>query len=150
MVGVLNSVVHVFMYTYYCVTVLAPNLKQVQLWKRYLTQMQMVIRISFYFSEQKQTDVVNACVLFPFQIQFTLLFFHYLQGLYWGCNYPKAALVAGVIQSFFMFAMFSEFYYNQYIRPNLKGAYYEKREMMAKQISQKINVFFRTRYCDFQ
>ena len=59
----LNAGVHTFMYLYYLLAALGPEVQKYLWWKKYLTRMQM--------------------------IQFVLVFLHSIQTLYYDCNYPK-------------------------------------------------------------
>lgn len=43
MLGILNSIVHGFMYSYYFATAFRPELKKSLWWKKYITQIQLVI-----------------------------------------------------------------------------------------------------------
>ncbi len=45
--AMLNSLVHVFMYSYYFLAALGPQYKKYLWWKRYLTKMQLVCKLSF-------------------------------------------------------------------------------------------------------
>ncbi|XP_065576069.1 very long chain fatty acid elongase 7-like isoform X1 [Artemia franciscana] len=89
--GVLNSLVHVVMYTYYFLAALGPSVQKYLWWKSYITQMQL--------------------------IQFVIVFFHAAQVfIYKDCDFPK--VIAGVLCSFsfLMLIMFSQFYITMYLR----------------------------------
>ncbi|KAL7021733.1 hypothetical protein ACKWTF_011999 [Chironomus riparius] len=93
--GILNSMVHGFMYAYYFATAFRPELKKSLWWKRYITQIQL--------------------------IQFVLLLIHYLRAtLAHDCKYPKFWLWIMVIQNVFMISMFADFYWNAYIKKKQK------------------------------
>jgi len=48
MLGILNSIVHSFMYLYYFATAFRPELKKSLWWKKYITQIQLVIILTIY------------------------------------------------------------------------------------------------------
>merc|ERR1712137_1399500 len=60
--GMLNTFVHVIMYSYYLVAAMGPQYQKYLWWKKYLTTMQMV--------------------------QFVIVFLHTIQLFFNGCNYP--------------------------------------------------------------
>ncbi|XP_059061434.1 elongation of very long chain fatty acids protein 7-like [Achroia grisella] len=58
-IGFLNSLVHVFMYTYYGLAALGPNIAKYLTWKKYMTSFQLiqfVLIIIQYFSAVKISD----------------------------------------------------------------------------------------------
>lgn len=46
--GMLNSFVHIFMYSYYALSLLGPNIQKYLWWKRYLTRLQLVSTYACY------------------------------------------------------------------------------------------------------
>ena len=62
--GLLNSFIHLVMYTYYGLSALGPAVKPYLWWKRYMTKMQMV--------------------------QFVIVCIHSIQLVFMECNYPKS------------------------------------------------------------
>ncbi|KAG5674177.1 hypothetical protein PVAND_004160 [Polypedilum vanderplanki] len=95
MLGIINSFVHGFMYSYYFLTAFKPELKQSIWWKKHITQIQL--------------------------IQFAFLLVHYLRGaLAVNCTYPKFWLWVMVIQNIFMLSLFGDFYYKAYIKKREK------------------------------
>lgn len=88
--GLLNTIIHTFMYAHYFVT----SLKIWKpWWKKYLTQMQI--------------------------LQFILALFHFCQ-LWWveDCGFPKSVGLLVIPQQSMMIWMFSKFYYQAYIKPS--------------------------------
>lgn len=52
--GLINSIVHIIMYTYYLVTIVKPEQKNNIWWKKYLTQLQMVSEKIFTKTHEKK------------------------------------------------------------------------------------------------
>lgn len=89
--GLLNSLVHCAMYSYYFISSYKPELKKSLWWKKYITQIQL--------------------------IQFVLLFSYCTVSIcFVDCPNPKIFLWFGVVQSVIMITMFSDFYYKAYIK----------------------------------
>ncbi|XP_011174994.1 elongation of very long chain fatty acids protein [Solenopsis invicta] len=92
--GLLNTFVHVIMYTYY---LLASMKIKTSAWKKYITQLQLV--------------------------QFFLIACHYLQ-LIWveDCGFPIWPVYIMVPQNLFMMLLFGDFYYKTYTKkkPEIK------------------------------
>uniref|UniRef100_A0A1B6CQ89 Elongation of very long chain fatty acids protein n=1 Tax=Clastoptera arizonana TaxID=38151 RepID=A0A1B6CQ89_9HEMI len=87
-VGFLNCFVHIIMYSYYLLSALRPEYKNVW-WKRYITQLQMA--------------------------QFLLIIIHSgILLLQPNCDYPKFTVGIFVPQNSFMFILFYDFYKNSY------------------------------------
>nr|UZZ64688.1 fatty acid elongase elovl1d [Platychelipus littoralis] len=88
--GLLNTFVHILMYTYYFVAALGPRYQRFIWWKRYLTNLQM--------------------------IQFVFVFFHSFQLIFYeDCDFPVlfAYWIAGISVMFFV--LFSQFYIQTYL-----------------------------------
>jgi elongation of very long chain fatty acids protein 7 len=87
--GIINSFVHSVMYSYYFFTAFKPELKKSIWWKKYITQIQLV--------------------------QFAFLAVYYLRHLLSpSCGYSRVFSWAIFVQSFFMLAMFGDFYVKVY------------------------------------
>nr|XP_024214935.1 elongation of very long chain fatty acids protein AAEL008004 isoform X2 [Halyomorpha halys] len=87
--ALLNTLVHIIMYTYYMLSALGPEYQKYIWWKKYLTSLQMV--------------------------QFVLIMSHQFQLLFTSCNYPKSFMVwIGLHGVLFLF-LFSDFYRAKYI-----------------------------------
>uniref|UniRef100_A0A182PLE4 Elongation of very long chain fatty acids protein n=1 Tax=Anopheles epiroticus TaxID=199890 RepID=A0A182PLE4_9DIPT len=86
--GLLNTFVHIVMYTYYLFTALGPQFQKYLWWKKYLTALQMV--------------------------QFVLIMVHAFQLLFIDCNYPKAFVWWIGMHAVMFFFLFNEFYQNTY------------------------------------
>lgn len=101
MLGLINLFVHTVMYSYYFLTSLRPA-KEMLWWKRHITQLQLV--------------------------QFGYLVIHFLVALCRNtCDFPNLVALIGFMQNIFMFVLFFEFYYRNYIR-NAKSVADEKCE----------------------
>lgn len=91
MLGVVNTLVHMVMYSYYFLTALKPELKKSLWWKKHITQIQLA--------------------------QFLFLFVHFLRAtLAEDCDYPQFFLIALLIQDIFFLALFSDFYIKVYLK----------------------------------
>ncbi|XP_033212832.1 elongation of very long chain fatty acids protein AAEL008004-like isoform X3 [Belonocnema kinseyi] len=86
--GLLNTFVHIIMYTYYLMAALGPRVQPYLWWKKYLTAFQM--------------------------LQFVFIMIHAFQLLFIDCNYPKAFVWwIGLHAVMFLF-LFNEFYQQSY------------------------------------
>ena len=88
--GFLNAFIHVVMYSYFFLASLGPQMKPYLGWKKYLTQMQM--------------------------IQFAIIFVHSAQWLFRPCGHPMILTYILCANSFFLFALFANFYIQTYKR----------------------------------
>ncbi|XP_047020409.1 elongation of very long chain fatty acids protein-like [Helicoverpa zea] len=94
LLGVINSLVHVVMYTYYLISGLGPKYQKYLWWKKHLTTMQLV--------------------------QFGIIFIHNLSAIYQNCGYPRWISWLLCIHSLQFLYMFGNFYYVSYIKPSPK------------------------------
>ncbi|XP_055592550.1 elongation of very long chain fatty acids protein AAEL008004-like isoform X2 [Uranotaenia lowii] len=106
--GLLNTFVHIVMYSYYLFSALGPQFQKYLWWKKYLTTLQMV--------------------------QFIAIMAHAFQLLFIDCNYPKAFVWWIGMHAVMFFFLFNEFYQSTYrankvIRAEAAAA---KREADAK------------------
>ncbi|KAH6937212.1 hypothetical protein HPB50_025997 [Hyalomma asiaticum] len=95
---ILNSFVHVVMYSYYFLSLLGPSVQKHLWWKRYLTQFQIV--------------------------QFVMIFLHTILALFISCGYPRPHIYSMLSQLVFFVAMFVRFYLKAYSDkkgPSIKG-----------------------------
>lgn len=95
-VVILNCAVHGFMYTYYFVSALQPNLKMGLWWKKYITILQLT--------------------------HFVLVLLHHSYPLIFRtqCDFPKGLLWFAVCQSLIMLWLFGIFYVRTYLRKGQK------------------------------
>ncbi|KAL0892510.1 hypothetical protein ABMA27_015612 [Loxostege sticticalis] len=91
LVGVINSFVHVIMYSYYLLTVAVPSVKQSLWWKKYITQLQI---LQFFW-----------CVVHMGITVFKP-----------DCEYPRWVAAVFLPQNLFMLILFIDFYIKTYIR----------------------------------
>ncbi|CAH0627410.1 unnamed protein product [Chrysodeixis includens] len=98
LVGVINSVVHAFMYSYYLLTIVVPKIKQYMWIKKFVTQLQIV--------------------------QFFLLVVHMSTIVFkTDCEYPRWVSALFLPQNLFMLVLFVDFYIKAYVKnPKLKRA----------------------------
>lgn len=95
MLGVINAFVHSIMYSYYFLTALKPELKKSIWWKKYITQVQLA--------------------------QFAVLSVFFLRVLLAeNCEYPRVFSWIIFIQSFFLMALFGDFYVRVYVKEKRK------------------------------
>nr|CAD7269424.1 unnamed protein product [Timema shepardi] len=94
LLGLINSFVHIIMYSYYLFAGLGPRFQKYLWWKKHLTTMQMV--------------------------QFAILFVHSAQNLVFDCNYPKVITVLLCVNSAYFFSMFGSFYRRTYSKGSSK------------------------------
>lgn len=87
-IGVVNSFVHIIMYTYYLLAALLPQYQKYLWWKKYITTLQMG--------------------------QFCLAFLHSCQLLIYDCDYPKWSLIIILPNAMFFYFLFADFYSNAY------------------------------------
>ncbi|XP_064488418.1 very long chain fatty acid elongase 1-like [Ornithodoros turicata] len=86
----LNSAVHVVMYSYYAMAAMGPSVKRHLWWKKYVTLCQIA--------------------------QFVLLSCHALIPVFVDCGFPKFLSAVGALEGFLFAALFSDFYYTRYVR----------------------------------
>jgi hypothetical protein len=86
--GLLNTFVHIVMYTYYLFSALGPQYQKYLWWKKYLTSLQM--------------------------IQFIAIMVHAFQLLFIDCNYPRAFVWWIGMHAVMFFFLFNEFYRSTY------------------------------------
>nr|XP_050844908.1 elongation of very long chain fatty acids protein 7-like isoform X1 [Vespula vulgaris] len=83
-IGLINSFVHIVMYTYYLLAALLPQYQKYLWWKKYITTLQMG--------------------------QFCLAFLHNSQLLLYDCGYPRWSVVLTLPNAIFFYLLFSDFY----------------------------------------
>ncbi|KAL4000467.1 hypothetical protein ACER0C_008238 [Sarotherodon galilaeus] len=93
-IGLINTFVHVIMYSYYGLAALGPHMQKYLWWKRYLTSLQLV--------------------------QFLLILVHTAYNLFADCNYPDAMNAVVVGYCITLIILFSNFYYQSYLRKTKK------------------------------
>lgn len=86
--GLLNTFVHIIMYSYYLLSALGPHMQRFLWWKKYLTTLQMV--------------------------QFVLIMVHAFQLLFIECNYPRAFVWWIGMHAVMFFFLFNDFYKQAY------------------------------------
>ena len=62
MIGLINSFVHIIMYTYYLLSALGPTVQKYLWWKKYLTTLQMVRQLCVCRAGCKTAYLLNYCV----------------------------------------------------------------------------------------
>lgn len=92
--GFFNAFVHVFMYFYYFLTCVNPDITKSVWLKKSITQIQL-----FQFA------ILSMIFAYPLFIK--------------ECNYPSYALLFGIVQNFFMLVLFSDFYRRAYLKKKI-------------------------------
>ncbi|GFG28508.1 hypothetical protein Cfor_00645 [Coptotermes formosanus] len=92
--GMLNTFVHIVMYSYYLFTALGPRFQKYLWWKKYLTVLQMV--------------------------QFILVMVHAFQLLFIDCNYPKAFVWWIGLHAVMFYFLFADFYKQAYKKKQMR------------------------------
>lgn len=91
-IGLVNSFVHIIMYTYYMLAAMGPEYAKYLWWKKYITTLQLV--------------------------QFCLTFVHSMQLLFADCDYPKWSVCIVMPNAVFFYYLFMDFYRKAYCVPN--------------------------------
>ncbi|KAL1450894.1 hypothetical protein WDU94_003205 [Cyamophila willieti] len=94
LVGLLNSTVHVVMYSYYFLAALGPGVQKYLWWKKYITKFQL--------------------------LQFVLFGVHAICLLIFRCKMPIVITYYIFLQATVMCVLFGNFYYHTYINKNPK------------------------------
>ncbi|XP_043493652.1 elongation of very long chain fatty acids protein 7-like [Polistes fuscatus] len=89
-IGILNSTVHIIMYSYYLISALGPKYKKYLWWKKYMTTVQL--------------------------IQFVIMMIYLLFTLVMDCGVPKILTYCFMIHVVIFIYLFSNFYRKAYIR----------------------------------
>lgn len=89
--ALINSLVHVAMYTYYALAALGRTYQKYLWWKKYLTILQLV--------------------------QFVVGLAHAAQSLYIGCLFPTWMQWGLIFYAFSIFVLFLNFYFHAYVHP---------------------------------
>lgn len=105
--GLLNTFVHIVMYTYYLLAAMGPKYQKYLWWKQHLTTLQMV--------------------------QFITVFIHTAQIFFTDCNYPKINAYIMCFNSLMFLGLFSNFYIQAYIkRKRLPAVVLKDKKQPAK------------------
>lgn len=94
--SMLNSFIHLVMYTYYGMAALGPKYQKYLWWKKYMTSMQIT--------------------------QFLLVTVHSIQLLFMDCDYPTLFVYWILAYAVIFLVMFADFYRNAYKKPKANGA----------------------------
>ena len=83
--GLMNSMIHVVMYTYYMLSAMGPQLQKYLWWKKYLTKMQLV--------------------------QFVIAFIHAALALVIDCGVPRHSMYLQCFSTLLFLVLFGNFYF---------------------------------------
>ncbi|CAG5102348.1 Similar to ELOVL: Elongation of very long chain fatty acids protein (Drosophila melanogaster) [Cotesia congregata] len=89
LLGVINSFIHILMYSYYMLSAFGPHMEKYLWWKRHLTTLQLV--------------------------QFFLIFIHNFQQFRLGCDFPKTLTGLLCFNAGFFTYLFGSFYVKTYL-----------------------------------
>ncbi|XP_019870260.1 elongation of very long chain fatty acids protein-like [Aethina tumida] len=87
--GLINSFVHIIMYTYYMLAAMGPEYQKYLWWKKHITLIQM--------------------------IQFLMIFVHSSQLIWTNCGYPRGLAIIALPNAVLFYNMFSNFYKKAYL-----------------------------------
>ncbi|XP_074111611.1 very long chain fatty acid elongase 7 isoform X2 [Cotesia typhae] len=94
LLGVINSFIHILMYSYYMLSAFGPHMEKYLWWKRHLTTLQLV--------------------------QFFLIFIHNFQQFTLGCDFPKTLTGLLCFNAGFFTYLFGSFYVKTYLSSRSK------------------------------
>lgn len=94
LIGVINSFVHIIMYTYYMLAAMGPQFQRFLFWKRHITTLQM--------------------------LQFCIAFIHSSQLLFYDCGYPRWTVCFTLPNAIFFYYLFNDFYGKAYRKNEAK------------------------------
>jgi elongation of very long chain fatty acids protein 4 len=117
----LNSFIHVIMYSYYGFSAMGPSVQKYLWWKKYLTQLQLVL----IFINNKY---LNYFKLFILKLQFFVIMIHALVNIASECTYPKGFSWSFVIYGILITALFMNFYQKSYTSPKKNKISNSKKE----------------------
>jgi len=104
-IGVINSFVHIIMYSYYLLAALGPQYQKYLWWKKHITNLQM--------------------------IQFCAAFLHSAQLLYTDCGYPRWSVFFTLPNAIFFYFLFNNFYQKSY-KPEAAVGNGKAKQLAAK------------------
>lgn len=114
--AMVNSFIHVLMYSYYGLTALGPSISKYLWWKKYLTILQLVRKYkTLCDAESLSFQILNISFLFSTQIQFTTALMLGVNGIRSGCDFPLWMHYALVIYMISFIILFGNFYIKAYI-----------------------------------
>uniref|UniRef100_A0AAY4BG72 Elongation of very long chain fatty acids protein n=1 Tax=Denticeps clupeoides TaxID=299321 RepID=A0AAY4BG72_9TELE len=96
-IGLLNTFVHIVMYSYYGLAALGPHMQKYLWWKRYLTSLQLVS-------------------------EFVLMTCHTAYNLFTECDFPDTMNMVVFAYCVSLIVLFGNFYYQNYMRRKSKKA----------------------------
>lgn len=112
----MNSFIHVIMYTYYGLSGLGPSFQKYLWWKRYLTRLQLVSPL--LVSSLRGYPVHRSHFLR--QVQFVVGMAHAAQSIFVGCEFPLWMQWGLIIYGLSILALFLNFYFQAYVKPRSK------------------------------
>ncbi|KAF9802536.1 hypothetical protein SFRURICE_013723 [Spodoptera frugiperda] len=95
LMGWLNSMVHVIMYTYYLISSLGPQYQKYVWWKKHVTSIQL--------------------------IQFCIIFTHNIAVFFYDCKYPRVLNGLCALNSLIFIYLFGKFYIKSYQKENARN-----------------------------
>lgn len=113
----LNSIVHIFMYTYYLLAVYMKGNEKLTRFKKNITQMQLVRNKNSTCFLYLQNCLIDFKFFFLlFQVQFFVLIIFVLRvAIADNCNIPSWPAWALFVQNIFIISLFLDFYLKTYV-----------------------------------
>ena len=116
--GTVNAFVHMIMYSYYLITALHFVDSKSLWWKKYITQLQLVIN-SHVTLHHRRAHLIKST--FRLQIQFVITGLHAITALVQDCNFPKFIIAFGIPQDILMIVLFLDFYRKTYSKKSTES-----------------------------
>ncbi|XP_063531938.1 very long chain fatty acid elongase 7-like [Cydia strobilella] len=113
LLGVINSFIHIIMYTYYLISGLGPQYQKYLWWKKHVTTLQL--------------------------IQFCIIFYHNFSVMFGDCNYPKGINFLLSLNAGLFLYMFGNFYYQNYVKINRKPVQNGDVKKEVKNVDSNVN-----------
>lgn len=113
--GLLNTFVHIIMYTYYMLAAMGPEMQKYLWWKKYLTQVDYDNKCELIY------DFINSRYLQLQMVQFVGIFTHCFQLIFHNpCNYSMIFVYWIGGHGVLFYFLFRNFYNTTYVKPNKK------------------------------
>lgn len=129
--GILNTIIHSIMYSYYFLSALGPKMQKYLWWKKYLTRLQIVsmmiitgaitIRISIrskpqYYKLPNTPPIQIKFWNFHFQIQFIVGLAYGITLFIYDCTFPRLFSIYMILDVSLFLYLFLKFYKNTYTK----------------------------------
>lgn len=124
-VCLVNSFIHIIMYAYYMLAAMGPKVQKYLWWKRYLTILQIVSFLFFYWKPTILSIYLISChfslSVCLSQVQFVIVFISTIQIQFQpNCAYNKIIGIGLTLNASLFIYLFSAFYVESYKKENKK------------------------------